>query len=144
MDKNTLELKNKLLKLNIEIEELDNEIKKNNLFWNLYSIIVWEYKNISDWDDYFNIWDINDVMLNDIINNNSDDFSLIISNVIWKKDYESKSDYEVNLLNLLFFFIRNFILEKNIVVEWDVKNFLKNYQVSFANYIQNILNHILK
>lgn len=133
------DLEDKLVLINDEINTIDSDIKNNNTFQKLYSLVLWDYKNIPDWDDYLNIWDINDVKTFDVINNKSNDFSWIISDMIWFNDYNNLSMEQKDILNMLFSNIRNFHIETNIFWYWEIKDFLEVYEKEFISYIQEKL-----
>lgn len=132
-------LENELNTINNEIQELDNDIKNNIQFQILYSIIVWDYESIPHWDDVFNIWDINDIRIQEILQNNSNDYSSIISDTIWFNDYNNLNPEYKEILNILFSNIKSFHKENQIGWVGEVKDFLKNYQKEFTTYIQNKL-----
>ena len=95
-------LEYELKSVNNEINEIDEEIKNNTHFQALYSIVVGEYENIPHWDDVFNIWDINDIKTENILNNTSNDYSSIISDTIWFDDYNNLNPWHKEILNILF------------------------------------------
>lgn len=130
---------NKLKNINKEIEKLDNEIYTNNYLVSIYDMLCSWYKEIKNWDDVFNIWDISDVKLADILENIDDNFKNIISNVIWDKDYENDLTFEEKeYLNTLFNFIKEYSQSNKVYYSMSVKEFLKNYWISFNNFLLNI------
>ena len=133
-----------LEKLNNEIAQLDSEINNNNLIVQLYSFLVWEYEWIKNWDDFFNVWDINDVKVSDILENNSDDFWEIIWSVIWESDYESDLTAEDKaFLNLFFANIKDFCFSNWVNYDWDVKSFLKDFENEFRVFLKGKLDEVI-
>lgn len=133
-----------LEKLNQEIAELDNEIDQNNLIVQLYSFLVWEYEWIKNWDDFFNIWDINDVKISDILENNSNDFWEIIWKVIWESDYEEDLTSEDKaFLNLFFANVKDFCYSNSVNYDWDIKGFLKKFKDDFKDFLKGKLDMVI-
>lgn len=133
---------NELSQLNEDIQKIDKEISDNNYLVELYSIIVWDFKDIKHWDDIFNIWDINDVKVYDIIHNNSGDFSQVISDTIWFRDYQKLPLNDKNILNLFLKNVRDFHLLFEIEPKWELKHFIKTHKEWFTTFLQEQFKHL--
>jgi hypothetical protein len=106
--------------------------------------LVWEYEWIKNWDDFFNVWDINDVKVSDILENNSNDFWFVIWEVIWKADYEDDlSTEDKAFLNLFFANIEDFCFSNWISYDWDVKWFLKEFENEFKGFLKGKLDEVI-
>lgn len=131
-----------LSEINQDIQQIDKEISENNYLVELYSIIVWDFKDIKHWDDIFNIWDINDIKVYEVIHNNTEDFSAIISDTIWFNDYQKLPISDKKILDLLLKNIRDFHLLFEIEPEWELKHFIKIHKEWFTTFLQEQFKHV--
>lgn len=130
------EKKEKINNINQQINEISKDIKdKEKQIRNINDIINKNYEKIKHWDDVFNIWDINDIKIENIINNEWNDFWIIIGEEIWESDYNRLPQKDKELLNTLFSLIKEYCKDKGISGKSELKNFLKENATWFNNFL---------
>lgn len=114
----------------------------NSQLLNINRIISWDYIKIDQWSWVW--WNIKSIKISDLIKNDSDDFSLLISNNLhvfwsWKNiwdDYKKISENDKILLNLLMLFIRDYVKAKWTNWTLTIGIFLEKNKGSFDKYLK--------
>ena len=130
IDQNLTNLTNEIARFKTSIETISLQINT------IDSILAKNYEKIEHWDDILNIWDINNIKTQDIINHNWENFWDIIWNIIWKNDYDKDlSENDKKTLNQMFIFIKDYCTENKLSSQWELKDFLKNNETWFNEWL---------
>lgn len=119
-----------------EIAEIDSILEANQKSLNHAKILYKDYKKIRHWDSIFNIWDICDIHIYDLLYKSKDGFWKIIMQRIGENDYKNISQEDKNLIDLLLSHIKTFIQSSNISPDGNIKDVLKVHEVRFHAYVR--------
>lgn len=128
-EKDQKENQEKIANLSATKDTLDSQIK------NISSIIHKDYEKVRHWDDVFNVWDINDIKTQDIINHNGSDFNTLIETNLKTGNLNDLSREDLALINTLFSFMKEYCKEKSLSNQWEIKDFLKNNETGFHTWL---------
>lgn len=119
-------------------QELDSGINTlKSQVENINSIINKDYEKIRHWDDLLNVWDINDIKTQDIINHDWKDFKEIIEKNLKTGSLNDLTEENITLINNLFSYINEYCKEKTLSNQWEIKDFLKNNETWFNTWLEN-------
>lgn len=142
-----IEKEKRIKKLSEEIPEIDDKLKSiQSEKDSLKPILNWEYVNIPNWSSKSPSWfglDFSEIDVNDISWNTENDFSKLIIEKCWERNYNwidlsNKvpvdiaswvpyrwlTDEQKNILNRLFWYIREYCSVNKVSFDWKVKDFL--------------------